>query len=78
MLDILDRLVEAGHTVLAIEHNPEFLKCADYIVDLGPHGGEEGGYVIATGTPREIMKVTASATGQYLKGLTTIEPSGRD
>ncbi len=78
LLDILDRLVEAGHTVIAIEHNPEFLKCADYIVDLGPHGGEEGGYVIATGTPREIMKVTASATGQYLKGLTTIEPSGRD
>lgn len=78
LLDILDRLVESGHTVIAIEHNPEFLKCADYIVDLGPGGGEEGGNVIAAGTPREIMKVAASATGEYLKGLTPIETAGRD
>ncbi len=69
LVEILDRLVEAGHTVIAIEHNPDFLRCADYIVDLGPEGGENGGYVVAAGTPEEIMAVAESATGQYLKGL---------
>ena len=68
LVEILDRLVEAGHTVIAIEHNPDFLRCADYIVDLGPEGGENGGYVVAAGTPEEIMAVAGSATGQYLKG----------
>ena len=68
LVEILDRLVESGHTVIAIEHNPDFLRCADYIVDLGPEGGENGGYVVAAGTPEEIMAVAGSATGQYLKG----------
>ena len=69
LVEILDRLVESGHTVIAIEHNPEFLGCADYIVDLGPEGGEDGGYVVAAGTPEEIMEVAGSATGRYLKSL---------
>ena len=69
LVEILDRLVESGHTVIAIEHNPEFLRCADYVVDLGPEGGEDGGYVVAAGTPEEIMEVAGSATGRYLKCL---------
>ena len=69
LVEILDRLVEAGHTVIAIEHNPDFLRCADYIVDLGPEGGENGGYVVAAGTPEEVMEVAESSTGRYLKSL---------
>ena len=69
LVEILDRLVESGHTVIAIEHNPDFLRCADYIVDLGPEGGDNGGQVVAAGTPEEIMRVPESATGRYLKEL---------
>ncbi|MCY4442311.1 MAG: hypothetical protein OXE53_19140, partial [Deltaproteobacteria bacterium] len=69
LVEILDRLVESGHTVIAIEHNPDFLRHADYIVDLGPEGGANGGYVVAAGTPEDLMAVTGSATGQYLKSL---------
>ena len=69
LVEILDRLVESGHTVIAIEHNPDFLRCADYIVDLGPEGGENGGYVVAAGTPDEVMEVAESSTGRYLKSL---------
>ena len=69
LVEILDRLVEAGHTVIAIEHNPDFLRCADHIVDLGPEGGEKGGYVVAAGTPEEIMEVAGSATGECLRRL---------
>ncbi len=69
LVEILDRLVESGHTVIAIEHNPDFLRCADYIVDLGPEGGDNGGHVVAAGTPEEIMRVPESATGQYLKEM---------
>ena len=71
LVEILDRLVESGHTVIAIEHNPDFLRHADYIVDLGPEGGANGGYVVAAGTPEDLMAVTESATGQYLKSLYT-------
>ncbi len=69
LLEILHRLVEAGHTVIAIEHNPDFLRHADYIVDLGPEGGENGGRVVAAGTPEDVMRVAASATGQCLREL---------
>jgi len=67
LLDVLQRLVDAGSTVVVIEHNPDVVKCADYIIDLGPEGGEEGGYVVATGTPEEVAMVKDSYTGQYLK-----------
>ncbi len=69
LVEILDRLVESGHTVIAIEHNPDFLRCADYIVDLGPEGGENGGYVVAAGTPEEVMEVAESATGRHLRSM---------
>jgi len=67
LLDILNRLTDRGNTVIVIEHNMEVIKSADYIIDLGPEGGEEGGKVVAVGTPEEIIKSPQSYTGQYLK-----------
>jgi excinuclease ABC subunit A len=67
LLNVLDRLVESGNTVIVIEHNLEVIKSADYIIDLGPGGGEEGGRVIAKGTPEEIANNKNSFTGEYLK-----------
>ena len=69
LLVILNRIVDNGDTVLVIEHNLDVIKTADYIIDLGPEGGDLGGEVVATGTPEEITKVKASYTGQYLKSL---------
>lgn len=67
LLKILDRLVDAGNTVLVIEHNMEVIKTADYIIDLGPEGGNRGGYIIATGTPEEIASTEKSYTGKFLR-----------
>ena len=69
LLDVLHELVDQGNTVVVIEHNLEVIKTADYIVDLGPEGGDGGGEVIATGTPEEVAKVAESYTGHYLKQL---------
>src|SRR5204863_606232 len=69
LLDVLQRLVDAGNTVLVIEHNLDVIKQADWIVDLGPEGGEAGGEVIATGTPEEVADVEESFTGQFLRPL---------
>ena len=67
LLNVLDRLVEAGNTVMVIEHNLEVIKSADHIIDLGPGGGEEGGRVVAVGTPEEIAYNKNSFTGEFLK-----------
>ncbi len=67
LIDVLQRLVDAGNTVLVIEHNLDVIKTADYIIDLGPEGGDEGGYLVAAGTPEEVAQVEASYTGQYLR-----------
>ncbi len=67
LLKVLQRLVENGDTVLVIEHNIDVVKTADYIVDLGPEGGDKGGTIVGTGTPEEIAKIKASHTGHYLK-----------
>jgi excinuclease ABC subunit A len=67
LIDVLQKLVEAGNTVLVIEHNLDVIKTADHIIDLGPEGGDGGGYVVATGTPEEVATVEKSHTGQYLK-----------
>lgn len=64
---MLDRLAENGNTVIVIEHNLDVIKCADYIIDIGPEGGDRGGTVIATGTPEEVAKVKESYTGHYIK-----------
>lgn len=69
LLKVLQRLVENGDTVLVIEHNLDVIKAADYLVDLGPEGGDKGGTIIATGTPEEIVKVDKSHTGHYLKPI---------
>jgi len=67
LINVLQRLVDKGNTVLVIEHNLDVIKCADWIIDLGPEGGDEGGYIIAEGTPEDIIKVKNSWTGYYLK-----------
>lgn len=69
LLKVLQRLVENGDTVLVIEHNLDVIKAADYLVDLGPEGGEKGGQIVATGTPEEIAAVPESHTGRYLKPI---------
>ncbi len=67
LIDVLQQLVNAGNTVLVIEHNLDVIKTADHIIDLGPEGGDEGGYVVATGTPEEVAHTKGSYTGEYLK-----------
>jgi len=67
LLSALDRLVDKGNTVLIIEHNLDVIKCADYIIDLGPEGGDEGGRLLACGTPEEIARCSRSYTGRFLK-----------
>src|SRR5205814_10266337 len=67
LLGVLGRLVDLGNTVLVIEHNLDVIKTADYLIDMGPEGGDAGGRVIATGTPEEVAAVEHSHTGQYLK-----------
>jgi excinuclease ABC subunit A len=69
LLEVLNRLTDAGNTVLVIEHNLDVIKTADYIIDLGPEGGDEGGRVVACGTPEEVAQNPASYTGQFLKQL---------
>jgi excinuclease ABC subunit A len=70
---MLDRLVEAGNTVVVIEHNLDVIKTADHIIDLGPEGGEEGGKVLATGTPEQVAATPGSYTGEFLAAL--VEPA---
>ncbi len=66
LMDSFNRLIAQGHTVVIIEHNMDVIKCADYVIDIGPEGGEKGGSIVATGTPEEIVKCPSSYTGQYL------------
>ena len=69
LVDILHRLTEGGNTVVVIEHNLDVIKTADYIIDMGPEGGDRGGTVIARGTPEEIAENEASYTGIYMKKI---------
>ena len=69
LLDVLQKLVDAGNTVIVIEHNLDVIKTADHIIDLGPEGGEEGGEVVAVGTPEEVAEAAVSHTGQFLRPL---------
>jgi len=75
LLDVLQRLVDGGDTVVVIEHNIDVMKTADYIIDLGPEGGENGGWVIATGTPEEVAATAGSYTGEYLVKIAGIVPA---
>jgi excinuclease ABC subunit A len=67
LLDVLHRLTDAGNTVIVIEHNLDVIKSADWIIDLGPEGGDEGGQIIAAGTPEQVAEMEASYTGQFLR-----------
>jgi excinuclease ABC subunit A len=69
LLEVLQRLVDGGNSVIVIEHNLDIVKCADHLIDLGPDGGEKGGRLVAHGTPEQVAKVTASHTGRFLKSL---------
>jgi len=69
LLEVLQRLVDAGNSVVVIEHNLDVIKCADRLIDMGPEGGEEGGLVVAAGTPEEVVAEPASHTGQFLAPL---------
>ncbi|MFN6992470.1 MAG: excinuclease ABC subunit UvrA, partial [Fervidobacterium sp.] len=69
LIDVLNRLVDKGNTVVVIEHNLDVIKCADYIIDLGPEGGDEGGYLVAYGTPEQVAQNQNSWTGRYLKKI---------
>jgi excinuclease ABC subunit A len=66
LLNVLQRLVNAGNTIIVIEHNLDVIKCADYIIDLGPEGGDGGGQLVTAGTPEAVAKVKESYTGQFL------------
>ena len=69
LTEVLDKLVEGGNTVVVIKHNLDVIKTADYIIDMGPEGGDNGGTVIASGTPEQVAKVEKSYTGKYLKKM---------
>jgi excinuclease ABC subunit A len=75
LLEVLQRLVDAGNTVVVIEHNLDVIKVADQVIDMGPEGGEEGGQVMATGTPEQVAAVKASHTGAFLRGL--VKPAAK-
>ena len=72
LLGAFRKLIEAGHTVLVIEHNLDVIKTADYILDLGPDGGEDGGHVVATGTPERVAEVEESHTGRALRRVLAV------
>ncbi len=77
LLDVLDKLVDAGNTVIIIEHNLDVIKTADYLIDLGPEGGDDGGWVVTCGTPEEVSRVDASYTGQFLKEILARHRNGK-
>ena len=72
LVEVIQRLVEAGHSVVVIEHNLDLIAEADWVIDLGPEGGEAGGHVVAEGTPEDVAKVRRSHTGRFLRQLLRI------
>jgi excinuclease ABC subunit A len=69
LITVLNRLADAGNTLVVIEHNLDVIKCADWLIDLGPEGGDKGGTIVAAGTPEQVAKVKQSYTGQYLRHM---------
>ena len=76
LIGVLQRLVDKGNTVVVIEHNPDIMKVADRIIDLGPEGGAQGGRIVAQGTPEEVAEVASSYTGQALRRILDFEGRG--
>ena len=77
LLEVLQALVEQGNSVVVIEHNLEVIKTADWILDLGPEGGDKGGHIVAEGTPEDVAQVAKSYTGQYLAPLMGTKPRAK-
>jgi excinuclease ABC subunit A len=75
LLDVLNKLVDQGNTVLIIEHNLDVIKSADYVIDLGPEGGQGGGRIVATGTPEEVARSRESFTGRFLADILGVQPA---
>jgi excinuclease ABC subunit A len=75
LINILQKLVDKGNTVVVIEHLLDFIKVADYVIDLGPEGGDAGGYLVAQGTPEEVAQVSESYTGRFLRKILGLEES---
>jgi excinuclease ABC subunit A len=75
LVEVLQRLVDAGHTVIVIEHNLDLIAEADWVIDLGPEGGEAGGQIVAAGTPEQVANVAESHTGRYLRSLLRLQGS---
>ena len=69
LINVLQKLVELGHSLIVIEHNLEMIKSADWLIDLGPDGGQQGGEVVATGTPEQVAKSSSSITGKFLQEM---------
>jgi excinuclease ABC subunit A len=78
LIEVLQRLVESGNSVLIIEHNMDIIKVADYLIDLGPEGGDRGGELLAAGTPEEVSQVEESYTGQFLRQVLTPQAASPD
>ncbi|MBI5343952.1 MAG: hypothetical protein HZB83_01205, partial [Deltaproteobacteria bacterium] len=76
LLDVLMNLRDAGNTIIIIEHNLDVIKSADHMIDLGPEGGDEGGFVIASGTPEEVAGTKGSYTGEFLRNMPTNKSLG--
>ena len=74
LLGVLQRLVDAGNTVIVIEHNLDVIKQADYLIDLGPEGGDRGGEIVASGTPEQVAETTNSHTGRFLRDVLAAVP----
>jgi len=74
MMDVIQRLVDKGNSVLVIEHNLDVIRCSDWIIDLGPEGGDKGGEIVVTGTPEEVAAHPTSHTGRYLKQVLEQHP----
>jgi excinuclease ABC subunit A len=77
LLDVMQRLVDKGNSIIAIEHNLDVIRCADWVIDLGPEGGDRGGEIVAEGTPEQVAKVKKSYTGKYLKQVLADYPRAK-
>jgi excinuclease ABC subunit A len=75
LIEVLQALVDQGNTIVLIEHNPDIIKVSDYLIDLGPEGGNAGGYLVAQGTPEQVADITESHTGQFLVDLLARQPA---
>jgi len=75
LMDVIQRLVDKGNSVLVIEHNLDVIRCSDWIIDLGPEGGDKGGQIVVTGTPEEVAEYPTSHTGRYLNQVLRQHPT---